>query len=84
MDEHNCQYKEAIEWIENEIRTNGVFSVDRVMTDSYDHETKTTTRVPNGRLRGFTVASQHTRGDDHNLLQLILTMKSRQKEIKRP
>lgn len=68
-------YEDAVKWIEDEIHKHGVFEVKRATSDSYDYKTGTFSQVPNGRLVGFTVSSQHTKGEDWNILQLVQTMK---------
>jgi hypothetical protein len=69
------QYREAVEWIEAELRRNGVVEFRR-----HEHMVQCMaggelSALPDGTLDGFSVSSQSVRGRDLNLLQLVASMR---------
>jgi hypothetical protein len=64
----NNPYKNVIQWLEQEIHKNGILKIEK---------------KSNGKLSGFTVSSQHTQGNDSNILQLVNTMKQLSKNNKK-
>jgi hypothetical protein len=73
--ELNLILLEAIDWIEEEVRKNGIVEIRRMERMVDTDGSRVLRFCPDGHFKGFSISSQHTDGNDWNLLQLVATMK---------